>query len=202
MPHGPLPPSSKTNNVASLWSCFHHITLSQHSWETFSAVVLPLGCHSCSAGLTQISRSVQRDFSLNYPQLHSLSADAPPHSSAVVTPLPTVLSVMLSYRGAKHRSETKLKPQSELPTSPLMTPFWLVSWVSGQPHFTSVSSSVAQREKQDHSHQGVRKKWGHICQALGAQEWASLIAQLVENLPAMQEIPVQFLGQEDPLEKR
>ena len=29
----------------------------------------------------------------------------------------------------------------------------------------------------------------------------SLIAQLVKNLPAMQETPVQFLGQEDPLEK-
>ena len=30
---------------------------------------------------------------------------------------------------------------------------------------------------------------------------ASLIAQLVKNLPAMQETPVQFLSQEDPLEK-
>ena len=29
---------------------------------------------------------------------------------------------------------------------------------------------------------------------------ASLIAQLVKNLPAMQETPVQFLGLEDPLE--
>ena len=29
----------------------------------------------------------------------------------------------------------------------------------------------------------------------------SLIAQLVENPPAMQETPVQFLGREDPLEK-
>ena len=28
--------------------------------------------------------------------------------------------------------------------------------------------------------------------------WASLIAQLVKNLPALQETPVQFLGQEDP----
>ena len=28
--------------------------------------------------------------------------------------------------------------------------------------------------------------------------WASLIAQLVKNPPAMQETPVQFLGQEDP----
>ena len=30
---------------------------------------------------------------------------------------------------------------------------------------------------------------------------ASLRAQLVKNLPAMQETPVQFLGQEDLLEK-
>ena len=30
---------------------------------------------------------------------------------------------------------------------------------------------------------------------------ASLVAQLVENLPAMQETPVQFLGWDDPLEK-
>ena len=30
---------------------------------------------------------------------------------------------------------------------------------------------------------------------------ASLIAQWVKNLPAMQETPVLFLGQEDPLEK-
>ena len=30
---------------------------------------------------------------------------------------------------------------------------------------------------------------------------ASLRASLVKNLPAMQETPVRFLGQEDPLEK-
>ena len=31
--------------------------------------------------------------------------------------------------------------------------------------------------------------------------WTSLVAQLVKNLPAMQETTVQFLGQEVPLEK-
>ena len=31
--------------------------------------------------------------------------------------------------------------------------------------------------------------------------WASLVAQLGKNLPAMQETQVQFLGQEDPMEK-
>ena len=31
--------------------------------------------------------------------------------------------------------------------------------------------------------------------------WGSLIAQLVNNLPAMQETPIGFLGWEDPLEK-
>ena len=30
--------------------------------------------------------------------------------------------------------------------------------------------------------------------------WASLVAQLVKILPAVQETLVQFLGQEDPLE--
>ena len=30
---------------------------------------------------------------------------------------------------------------------------------------------------------------------------SSLVAQMVKNLPAMQEIQVQSLGQEDPLEK-
>ena len=29
----------------------------------------------------------------------------------------------------------------------------------------------------------------------------SLVTQMVKNLPAMQEVRVQFLGQEDPLEK-
>ena len=33
-------------------------------------------------------------------------------------------------------------------------------------------------------------------------EWASLVAHMVKNLPAMQETWVPSLGQEDPLEKR
>ena len=33
------------------------------------------------------------------------------------------------------------------------------------------------------------------------EPWASLVAQWVENLPAMQETWVRSLGQEDPLEK-
>ena len=33
------------------------------------------------------------------------------------------------------------------------------------------------------------------------QDWASLIAQLVKNSPAMWETPVQVLGWEDPLER-
>ena len=35
-----------------------------------------------------------------------------------------------------------------------------------------------------------------------ANEWASLVAQLVKNLPAMREIQVQSLGWEEPLEER
>ena len=36
---------------------------------------------------------------------------------------------------------------------------------------------------------------------LQAKFWASFIAQLVQNLPAMQEPPVRFLGQEDSLDR-
>ena len=32
--------------------------------------------------------------------------------------------------------------------------------------------------------------------------WATLVAQMVKNLPAMQETWVRSLGQEDPLENR
>ena len=40
-----------------------------------------------------------------------------------------------------------------------------------------------------------------FCQISSIQIGVSLIAQLVKNLPAMQETPVQFLGWEDLLEK-
>ena len=41
----------------------------------------------------------------------------------------------------------------------------------------------------------------HILKGTSKLRWASLIAQLVKNPPAMQETLVQFLGQEDPLEE-
>jgi hypothetical protein len=44
------------------------------------------------------------------------------------------------------------------------------------------------------------KKKGMYYKVLGTG-WASLIAQLVKNPSAVQETPVPFLGQEDPLEK-
>ena len=43
----------------------------------------------------------------------------------------------------------------------------------------------------------VRAEMSRVQTNLGA----SLVAQLVKNLPAMQETPVQFLGQEYLLEK-
>ena len=40
--------------------------------------------------------------------------------------------------------------------------------------------------------------WNNLTSALA---WTSLVAQMVKNLPAVQETRVQFLGREDPLEK-
>ena len=38
-------------------------------------------------------------------------------------------------------------------------------------------------------------------QSIPSVKGASLVAQMVKNLPAMEEIWVRFLGEEDPLEK-
>ena len=43
--------------------------------------------------------------------------------------------------------------------------------------------------------------WGLLLCPWRSLAWASLIAQLIKNLPAMQETLVRFLGWEDPLEK-
>jgi len=40
-----------------------------------------------------------------------------------------------------------------------------------------------------------------ICNRKTSDKWASQLAQWVKNLPAMQEMWVQSLGQEDPLEE-
>ena len=41
----------------------------------------------------------------------------------------------------------------------------------------------------------------HLLICLITAKWASLVAQMVKNLPAVQETQVQTLDQEDPLEK-
>ena len=41
----------------------------------------------------------------------------------------------------------------------------------------------------------------HIIYLALLPNWASLVVQMVKNLPAMQETQVQSLGGEDPLEK-
>ena len=49
--------------------------------------------------------------------------------------------------------------------------------------------------------EGQRKVYPFLKYTTRVSHRASLIAQLVKNPPAMQETPVSFLGQEDPLEK-
>ena len=48
---------------------------------------------------------------------------------------------------------------------------------------------------------GFERSAGEGIGYLVQYSWTSLVAQLVKNLPAMQETPVQFLGWKDPLEK-
>ena len=47
----------------------------------------------------------------------------------------------------------------------------------------------------------LTENWYNAKRSIYAQFGASLMTQLVKNLPAIQEMQVQFLGWEDPLEK-
>ena len=46
----------------------------------------------------------------------------------------------------------------------------------------------------------IKNMWGGVCVCMYIYIWASLVAQLVKNLPAMQETWVQSLDWEDALE--
>ena len=51
------------------------------------------------------------------------------------------------------------------------------------------------------NHQEMKRRRVNLKLILSCHIGASLVVQLVKNLPAMQETPVQFLGWEDPMEK-
>ena len=55
-------------------------------------------------------------------------------------------------------------------------------------------------QKEDFQRKGQCKQRASIWEVMN-QFWASLIARLVKNPPAMLETPVRFLGREDTLEK-
>ena len=48
----------------------------------------------------------------------------------------------------------------------------------------------------------AQEAWVHfLANAANSSSWASLVAQMVKNLPAMQETEVQSPSQKDPLDK-
>ena len=73
--------------------------------------------------------------------------------------------------------------------------YLFLGWIGGFPGGTRGKEPTGQCR----GHK--RQAWQHIPVFLFIIPWASLIAQLVKNPPAMQDTLVQFLGQEDPLEK-
>ena len=89
------------------------------------------------------------------------------------------------------------------PRSPVLQADSLPAEPPGKPKNIGVDSLLQQIFPTQESN------WGLLhCRSIlyqmnyqGSYEWASLIAQSVKNLPAMKEIQVRFLGQDDPLEK-
>ena len=62
-------------------------------------------------------------------------------------------------------------------------------------------STFQSHSKASYEHQVPVKETIAFIAGYQAREWASLVAQMVKNLPAMPETWAQSLGWEDPLEK-
>ena len=66
-----------------------------------------------------------------------------------------------------------------------------------------ISESMKEETGKDSSMQVSQENyWGCLLYGNLGKFWASMVAQMVKNLPAMQETRVQSLSWEDPLEKR
>ena len=76
----------------------------------------------------------------------------------------------------------------------------LITWVQGFPD-SSVGKESTCNSGEPSSIPGSGRFAGEGTGYPLQYSWASLVAQLVKNLPAMQETWVQSLGWEDPLEK-
>ena len=122
---------------------------------------------------------------------------------------------------------TGVDPAWAVATSPrtlpaLITSMWMMSyWVTGRMESASRKGASGWHPAGTMSRavQVSRQRWvctpqpGGLCVTRGTVPpalaliippsvcWASLVAQLVKNLPAMQETQVSSLGQKDPLEK-
>ena len=72
----------------------------------------------------------------------------------------------------------------------------------GLPYHSSVGKESACSAGDPGSIPGLGRSTGEGIGYSLQYSWASLVAQLVKNPPAMQDILVQSLGLEDPLEKR
>ena len=90
--------------------------------------------------------------------------------------------------------------RKDSPFSPLSN-FWIACLNEGFPD-SSVGKESAYNAGDPDSVPGLGRSAGEGIGYPLQYSWASLVALLVKNPPAMQETQVQFLSQEDLLEKR
>ena len=76
----------------------------------------------------------------------------------------------------------------------------MVQYISGFPD-SSVGKEFTCNAGDPGSIPGLGRSAGEGVGYPHQYSWASLVAQLVKNLPEMQETPIQFPGREDLLEK-
>ena len=111
---------------------------------------------------------------------------------------------LLSMRFSRQESWSGLPcpPLGDLPNpgmepASLMSPVWQADSLSLSPQRSPIMCVCTYMSVYIYTH-----AYTYICMYIYIyMAWTSLVAQLVKNLPAMQEAQVQFLGWEDPVEK-
>ena len=112
--------------------------------------------------------------------------------------LPVRQETQVWFLGQKNPLEKRMVTHSSILS-------WRIPWTEEPGGFQCMGLQRVRHNWATNTHtQATCKPWSHLfnkslCLHI---HWASLVAQRVKNLPAMQETWVQSLGQKNPLEKR
>src|SRR5574337_805286 len=165
------------------------------------------GCLMSSAGIQKLFCGIYSTFKCSFDEFVGEKVFSPSYSSAILAPPST--PVLLPSKSHGWRSLVGCSPRGhkESDTTERLHFHFSLACIgerNGNPLQCSCLENPRDGEAWWAAVSGVtqsRTRLKQLSSSSSDRIWASLVAQTVKNLPAMQETWVQFLGQQGPLEK-